>query len=109
MQDSGITSFPSESKPKLKVFLADDSSDYLGTGKAKRWCEFMKNPRHADLIVVAAASDIDTRRDHLWLQTLAIIVALGKRVLAREHWELPWPNTSDHVIKHQAVAQFGKV
>ena len=42
---------------KIGVSLAGETSDLVGDAKAKRWCDFTKSARNADLIVVAAAAD----------------------------------------------------
>ena len=66
---------------KFRVFLAGETSDLVADAKAKRWSEFTESARSADLIVVAAAADIESGRDNIWLHMYAIVVAFGKPVL----------------------------
>ena len=75
---------------KIGVFLAGETSDLVADAKAKRWSDFTESARSADLIVVSAAADIESRRDNKWLHMYAIVAVFGKPVLSRDKRPRPY-------------------
>ena len=92
-----------EEGKKLQVFLAGEGSDLREDAAARRECDFVDAARRAELIVVDAPADMEIRQDATWLRTLAIVVAFGKPVLSRDKWQLPRPDCSPHIVRHQAA------